>query len=341
METRIRYGRALVRCWVSSVVACGLLTFAAVAAAGSWNPDKNVEIIVPTGPGGGNDRAGRKVQQILKDLKLVNVTMSVVNKPGAGGVLGWTYLNQHVGDAHYISTSTPALLTTHITGRSEMTYGDVTPIAQLYSESSVFLVKTGSPIQNAKDLIERIKRDSSALTVTIGTSAANNNHIALGALTQAVGGDPRKLKTVIFKSSSEATTAVLGGHVDLAIVAASSHRRHVEAGKMKVLAVAAPQRLTGVYANAPTWNELGVNVVSAYWIGIIGPRGLSRAQTEFWDRAFGTLARSEEWKNYLNDNGLEDAYLDSQASARFLDTQYKSYKEALMSLGLAKASAPK
>ena len=341
MEKRIQYGRPFGRWWMSGAVTLGLLTLVPLAGASSWIPAKNVEIIVATGPGGGNDRAGRTVQNLLRELKLVNVTTTLVNKPGAGGVLGSTYLNQHAGDAHYVSTSTPALLTTHITGRSDVTYTDVTPIAQLYSESSVFLVKTGSSIQNAKDLIERIKRDSSGLTVTIGTSTANNNHIALGALTQAVGGDTRKLKTVVFKSSSEATTAVLGGHVDLAIVAASSHRKQVEAGNMKVLAVASPQRLPGTYANVPTWKELGVNVVSAYWIGIIGPRGLSQSQTEFWDRTFGTLARSEEWKNYLNENGLEDAYMDSQASRRFLDSQYKSYKEALTSLGLAKTSVPR
>ena len=82
-------------------------------------------------------------------------------------------------------------------------------------------------------------------------------------------------------------------------------------------------------------------MVSAYWIGIIGPRGLSRVQTEFWDRALGAVARSEEWKNYLKENGLEDDYKNSQMSAKFLDAQYKEYKDALTSLGLAKAAVPK
>lgn len=330
-----------VRRSIGRAVIIGLLAVAPLSVSADWKPEKNVEIIVPTAPGGGNDRAGRTVQRLLKDLKLLDVTTSIVNKPGAGGVLGWTYLRQQSGDAHYVSTSTPGLLTTHITGRSEATYTDITPLAQLYSESNVFLVKADSTIRNGRDLMERIKRDPAALTVTIGTSTANNNHIALGVLTQAVGADPRKLKAVVFKSSAEATTAVLGGHVDVAIVAASSHRKHVEAGTMKALAVASPQRLHGVYASVPTWNELGAQVVSPYWIGVIGPRGLNKAQTDFWDRTLASIAQSEEWKKYLNLHGLEDAYMDSRGSAQFLATQYKLYKGVLSGLGLAKTAASK
>lgn len=325
----------------SIIVAFGLLILAPLSALADWKPEKNIEIVVATGPGGGNDRAGRTVQRLLKDLKLVNVTTTVVNKPGAGGVIGWTYLNQQAGDAHYLSTSTPGLLTTHITGRSGFTYTGVTPIAQLYRESIAFLVKADSAIQSGKELIERIKRDPATLTTTIGTSAGNHNHVALGVLAQAVGVDPRKLKAVVFRSSAEATTAVLGGHVDVAVVPASSPRKHVEAGSMKILAVSSPERLTGTYASVPTWKELGVNVVSAYWIGVIGPRGLNQAQLDFWGHAFASLAKSEEWRSYLKQHTLEDAYMDGRASAGFLDAQYKIYKDVLTNLGLAKMPAPK
>lgn len=321
--------------------ALGLLLVAAHAAAADWNPDKNIEIIIGSGPGGGNDRAGRTVQKLLTDLKLVNVTSSVINKAGGGGFIGWSYLNQQAGDGNYLSTSTPNLLTTHIVGRSPFTYNGVTPIAQLYAESGVFVVKADSKIQSAKDLIEGIKNSPDSFSTTIGTSAGNHNHIALGMLALAVGGDARKLKVVVFKSSSEATTAVLGGHVDVAIVAASSRRKHVEAGTMKALAVASAARLPGPYSNVPTWKELGINVISAFWVGIIGPRGLSRPQIEFWDRAIATMARSEEWKRYLDFYSLEDAYAGSRASAEFLEKQYKEYKEVLTDLGLAKAGGSK
>jgi len=325
----------------SVAAALGLLMLTALPAFAAWTPEKHIEIIIGSGAGGGNDRAGRTVDKLLHDLKLVDVTSSVLNKPGGGGFIGWAYLNQQAGDGNYISTSTPNLLTTHIVGRSQFTYSGVTPIAQLYSESGVFVVSADSKIKNAKSLVERIKNDPESFSTTIGTSAGNHNHIALGMLVRAAGGNPAKLKVVVFKSSSEATTAVLGGHVDLAIVAASSRRKLVESGKMRALAVASPQRLSGPYATVPTWKELGVDVVSAFWVGIMGPRGLSRAQIDFWDQTFATLARSKEWKSYLDRFSLEDTYEGAKGSSEFLEKQYKEYKEVLTDLGLAKAAGSK
>lgn len=319
----------------------GSLFLVACAGAADWSPDKNVEIVIGTGPGGGNDRAGRTIHKILTDMKLVTVSASVMNKAGGAGFIAWSYLNLQSGNGNYLATSTPSLLTTHIVGSAPFTYSGVTPIAQLYSETSVFVVKADSKIQSAKDLMNRIKNSPDSFTTTIGTSSGNNNHIALGMLARAVGGDSRKLKVVVFKSSSEATTAVLGGHVDLAVVAASSRRKDVEAGTMKALAVASSQRLSGPYANVPTWKELGANVISSYWIGIIGPRGLSREKIDFWDQVFAKMARSEEWKSYLERFSLEDTYLDSKGSAEFLEKQYMEYKETLTDLGLAKTDAGK
>lgn len=328
----------------SCASATGLLSLAFFvapwsAAVAQWTPERNVEIIVGSAPGGGNDRTGRALQKLLKELALVPTTVSVINKPGAGGFLAWTALDQ-ASDGHTISQSTPNLLTSHIVGRSKFTYTGITPVAQLYSESSVFVVKADHPIQTAKDLIERIKRDPTSLSSTVGTAAGNHNHIALGALAQAVGADARQLKVVVFRGSAEATTAVMGGHVDLAIVAASSRAKQIKAGTMKALAVASPQRLPGVYANVPTWKELGIELSAAFWVGVIGPRGLRPEQKAFWSKSIATVAQSAEWKNYLKQYGLEDSYMDSEASAAFLAAQYRSYEKVLTQLGLAKARPP-
>lgn len=307
----------------------------------NWTPEKNVEIIIGSAPGGGNDRAGRVMQNLLKELELVRTTISVVNRPGAGGFLAWTNLNQTGNDGHSISQSTPNLLTTHIVGRSEFTYSGITPIAQLYSESSVFVVKADHAIQNAKDLIERIKSDPTSFSSTVGTGAGNHNHIALGALAQALGADPRKLKVVVFRGSAEATTAVMGGHVDLAIVAASSRSKQIQAGAMRALAVASPQRLPGVYANVPTWKELGIDLTAAFWVGVIGSHALNPSQKLFWGKAIASLAQSAQWKKYLEQYNLEDTYMDSEASREFLAANYKSYEKVLTSLGLAKPRGDK
>ena len=76
-------------------------------AAQGWKPEKPVEIVVPTTPGGSVDLTARTLQRIFQDTGLVKVPVTVVNKPGGGGAVSLVYLSQHAGDGHYIATNTP------------------------------------------------------------------------------------------------------------------------------------------------------------------------------------------------------------------------------------------
>ena len=107
-----------------------------------WKPEKNVEIIVGTGPGGGQDKTARTLNRLLVDKRLLDVPVTVVNKPGGGGAIGWAYLNQHAGDGHYVEIANTTLLTNQITGRSAAGYTDVTPLAMLLSESVALSVRS-------------------------------------------------------------------------------------------------------------------------------------------------------------------------------------------------------
>src|SRR5687768_16176183 len=103
------------------------------ATAADWKPERNVEIVVGTSPGGGQDKTARLVQRILTERRLADAPVSVVNKPGGGGNLGWIYLNQHPADGHFLEIGTTTLLTSHLLGRSTISYSDVTPVAMLLS----------------------------------------------------------------------------------------------------------------------------------------------------------------------------------------------------------------
>ena len=118
----------------AACVAMALACPSSRAQAPAWQPDRFIEIVVPSGPSGGNDMAGRTMHAILQGKKLVATPVNVVNKPGGGGAVAFTYINQKQADARYISVIPVTLLTNHITGRSAFTYTDFTPIAQLYSE---------------------------------------------------------------------------------------------------------------------------------------------------------------------------------------------------------------
>lgn len=157
-----------------TVLAASALSCA--AQTGGWKPSKNVEIIVGVSPGGGIDRTARAIQKIIQDMRLLDVTASVVNKPGGGSTIAQAYLNQHAGDAHYFEITATSLLTNHILGKSPHGYSDFTPIAMLYDEYIGFAVKSDSPIKSGKELLEVLKNNPDTLAIGIATSAGNTNH---------------------------------------------------------------------------------------------------------------------------------------------------------------------
>jgi len=305
-------------------------------AQAQWRPDKNVEIVVPSAPGGSNDKAARMIERIMQEKKLVATTLTVVNKPGGGNLMTMNYLNLHPGDAHYLMIGTPTILTNHIIGASALNYTDFTPIASLFTEHVVFAARLDAPFRNGRELAERLKKDPKSVSIGFATALGSHNHIAAGLLARAAGADVRALKVIAFKGSSEAMVALLGGHIDLVTTAAGNAAEHLTAGKLRVVGVAAKERLPGPYASAPTWKEQGYDVVIGGWRSIMGPKGLTPAQIAYWEGTLVQVAAAPEWKTDLERNYLSG---DLVLSAQFkldLAREYADMKGVLTALGLAK-----
>jgi len=319
-----------------ALTACLLFAVHGHAQEARWTPSKNVEIIVGVSPGGGIDRTARTVQKIMQDKHFIEVPASVVNKPGGGSTLAQAYLNQHNGDAHYYEVSATSLLTNHIIGKAAWSHKDFTPIAMLYDEYIGFAVKADSPLKSGKELLEALKTRPETIPIGIATSAGNTNHIAAAIAAKAAGGDVKKLRVVVFSSGGESMTALLGGHVGLVVTPSANLIPHLQAGRMRVLAVAAPKRLDGPLASVPTWREQGVSAVVANWRPVIGPKGLSAAQVAYWEDVFAKITRSDEWKTEVENVGGVNHYMNGRELAQYLDAQYAEFKIILSDLGLAK-----
>ena len=315
---------------LAATTCCGF------AQTQTWKPSRNVEIIVGVGPGGGLDRTARRIQKIVQDQSTLEVTATVVNKPGGGSTIAQVYLNQHAGDAHYLEISATSLLTNPILGRSAHTYRDFTPIVMLYDEYIGFAVNAESPLKTGGDLLEVLKHNPESLPIGIATSAGNTNHIAAGLAAKHAGADPRRLKVVVFNSGGESMTALLGGHVGLVVTPSANTIRHLQSGRMRVLAVAAPRRLSGALAVAPTWQEQGADIVVANWRPVIGPRGLSEGQVAYWEAFFARLTETETWKSDIEKAGGVNHYMPSAELRRYLEAQHAQFKATLTELGLAK-----
>jgi putative tricarboxylic transport membrane protein len=318
-----------------------LLTVAVTCAwsaahAQSWKPEKNVEIVASAAPGGGNDATARLIQKLFQEQRLISTTSSVVNKPGGGGAIAWSYLNQHPGDGHYLSIAVPTLLTNRITGTNALTYTDLTPLANLFSEYILLAVRADSPVQNARDLAERMRKDASSLSIGIATALGNHNHIAAALIARAAGGDARKLRVVVYDAGSKATLAVMGGHVDIVSATASNVLPQLQSGKLRLLGVTAPRRMTGPLAEVPTFREQGTDVVFSSWRAIAGPRGMTPAQVAYWEEVFLRLSTNAEWLEDLRRQSWDSTYMNSVDTRKYLESQNGVMRAALEDAGLAK-----
>ena len=323
---------------IASTLLFTIALASAVSYAQSWKPEKNIDILIGLTAGSSQDRTGRSLQKAWQDTKALNATIgvpvNVVNRPGGGGHVALTALAQHPGDAHYLYVASPTIITRHITGLGTLHFTEFTPLALFGNQYLAAAVRPESAVKSARDLMERLKRDPYTFSIGIN-STGGTLHILAGLLVRTAGGDPRKARITAFQGG-ELMTAGIGGHVDAIVTVASNILPHVESGKLNMLAVAAPKRLTGALASVPTFKEQGIDLIVHNWAGVFGTKGLSARHTAFWDGLLAATVAAPSWKAFVESNQWEPEYLNSADFLKHLHAEEKRLRPALTDLGLAK-----
>jgi putative tricarboxylic transport membrane protein len=304
-------------------------------AAQGWKPEKAVELVVSSSPGGSNDRVARIIQKIAQEQKLVPVPITVLNKPGGNQTISRTYINQNPGDGHYLDIGNPTLIGNHISGVTQQHFKDFTPLALMVNEFTALSVRADSPIRNARDLVDALKKDPDSISVGV-SNRGGTNHLALSLLAKAGGVDPKRLKVVVFKTNAEGLTALLGGHIQLVSSAVATAVGQMRDGKVRIISVSAPQRMGGDLAQVPTLREQGFDVSLSNWRAIIGPRGLSPAQVTYWEDVLAKVVATDEWKAVLEKQFWDGNFLRSREFGKYMENEYNQTKGIMTELGLVK-----
>jgi putative tricarboxylic transport membrane protein len=318
------------------IVAVFGVFMAGAAGAQGWSPQRNVEVIVPSSAGGSLDTTGRTITRIWGDLKLLAVTSSISNRPGGGHAVAYNFLSQRPGDPHYLCVTSMTLLANNINGHIPLTYTDFTPLSVLLTEYIAIAVQADSPLKTGKDLIEALRKAPASLSLALSSAPGGTHHMSFAMPLLSGGVDVTKTKLVVFNSSGEAVTALLGGHVDVISAGTVNVAPFVASGKLRVLAVSAPKRMGGPLAGAPTWPELGYKGVLENWRGVIGAKNITPEQTAYWENVFRRITSSDEFKSYAEKNQWEITYRGAEDARKFMAEQYEELKGVMTSLGMAK-----
>jgi len=300
----------------------------------AWHPTREIEFIVGTPPGGGQDRPARTLIRILESAKLIDVPMTLANLPGNGGGHAWEALRARAGDPHVLSISAPPLLSNRILGTGTFDHAALVPVANLFTEYLAFIVPADSPIRDATTLLSMLAADPASIRISLATAVGSTSHIAMGQLLTHAGADPRKLDLRVFESAPYAVDDVAAGNAQLGVISAVSARKALEAGTVRTLVVSAPARLSGVFAGAPTWTESSVPCVIGQWRGVLAAPGIGSAHLAYWTQVLGKAVRHPQWQDELAANGWTDHLLTGTPLQSFLDDERAFTRDMLQALGL-------
>jgi tripartite-type tricarboxylate transporter receptor subunit TctC len=234
-------------------------------------PERGVTLIVPYGPGGGTDITARL---LARDLEAVlGKPVTVENRAGGAGWIGWGALAQSRPDGYTLGyLNVPSLYAGYLdpkVGRKE-TLDSFTPLMNHVIDYNIWAVKADSPFKTVKDVVEAAKKAPESITVT-AYGAGSDDHLAILGLSAETG---TKLVIVHSRSTAEAKTQALGGHVQVLGANVSEVAEEVRAGQLRLLGVMAPER-SRFLPDAPTFREQGFNQVWSVSRGIAAPAGLA------------------------------------------------------------------
>ncbi len=254
----------------AAALALGSVTVPAAQAAYPQHP---INLVVAYGPGGGTDLIARALAPYIEKYLGNNARIVVMNRPGAGGEIGFAEVARAKPDGYTIGfINTPNLLTIPIERKSQYHWTDFDLIGNLIDDPDSFAVNTEkSDIKTLADLAKYAKEHPGE--VTVGTTGkGSDDHLAMLAFERAAG---VKMLHVPYKGAGPVRTAIAGGEIAMAAMNIGEVKAYMAGGTpMLPLGVMSNKR-SDVAPDLPTFKEQGYDIIMSSLRGIGAPKGLS------------------------------------------------------------------
>lgn len=302
-----------------------------MAAAAQTYPVRSVSLVVPFPPGGRTDLTARLVAQFLKDD--LGQPVVVVNKPGASGVLGAKEVARAAPDGYTLGFFSTGFLTTQYTVPTPTDVREYELVALVNYDPAAVAASVAKGWQSLEQVLAAAKAKPRSLRA--GINPGGSAHIFAAAFADAAG---IEATFVPFKGGSERAAAIGGGHIDLDFDIVAPMKPMRDAGKLRILGVAAEQRVS-LYKDIPTLREQGVNLVIHSWHGVFAPRGTPAAVLASLERGLESVARQQGFIDQMGAQLLGVRYMNRSEFARFFAEQDAQIKPLIQKLGLAVAPA--
>lgn len=309
------------------ITLCAALCVLSTAAVAADYPSKPVEMVAWASPGGGSDRMCRTFAKATEGIFPKNVY--VVNKKGGGGAVGMAYVQGKPADGYTILGVTNNLVFTPLT-KPELKYSakDFTPIIMWGFDAKCIAVSTKGPYKTVEDFVKAAKATPGK--VKIGTFGLGTDDHIVGVLLEKAAGV--KFGYVPFDSDGEQLAALMGRHIDAQVTEVNSVAAQVKSGELRIIAVAAEQRLDDM-PKVPTLLDKGWNVVVPKFRGLVVKKGTPDAIVSDLISASLKSIQTPVFKNYLKKSMIEPYFLVGQGFEDLIMEQEKQFGAILKELG--------
>ena len=318
-------------CYGGSSTSGSASTSGSGAASGSeaaaFTPEGTVTWVCTSSAGGGSDIFSRQITEILgpNGLGLVDATMVVDNRTDGAGEIGRNYVaTMREGDADVTLLTFNSGDLMPMCDNTDNRVENFTPLAVMAVDKQLMFKGEHTPYDTFADVIAAVEGGTA---VTVGGSKGDDI-ATYEALLAELGFTEDQMPYITYDSTSDAITALLGGHVDIVISKPAASSQYVEADRIQPILALANERYTGNLADAPTLSEVGdyENVEVPVWRGVVGPANMSDAAADFWSDVLGQVAESEQWvNNYLTPNMLISNYMDRETATEYMQQYQADY----------------
>ena len=290
-------------------------------------PERPITWVVTWPAGGRTDTVSRIFAPALE--KILGQPVVVVNKPGAGGVVGAKEVAMAKPDGYTISLMSISMILTQYTVPTPTNLKDYVPVAQLLSSPGLLTVHSKAPWNGVKEFVDYAKANPGKIN-NGASGTGTSDHLFAAAFQKAAG---IKLTHVPYAGDAPAVAALAGRHVDSNFAPMVAVKAFVDAGDMKVLGVASDQKRP-LYPKVPTWKEQGVNTFISTFEGIYAPKGIPASIVSILEKALEKVVKNPEVISKIEKIGVELDFKGHNDFVKHVAEADKMLRELVEELGL-------
>jgi tripartite-type tricarboxylate transporter receptor subunit TctC len=296
-------------------------------------PTRPITWIVPFTPGGITDTTSRLVADEMS--KSLGQTVLIDNRGGAGGTVGTEQAARANPDGYTILYGTQGTMAANVSLRKNLSYDPLTsflPVHLMAQTPNLFVAYQGAPYNSVAEFIAYAKQHPGKVTFSTA-GVGTGTHLVAELFKTVTGVD---MLHVPYKGSAPALNDLIAGRVDVMFDYQVAVGPHIEAGKLKVLATTAPERMKTM-PTVPTMAELGWNdMTTESWSSIMVPAGTPAPVVDRLAAAAHTALTSERVRSHFEKFGTRAMTEQKAEATLFIEKEIKRWGDVIAKAGLEK-----